>query len=107
MKVNLIKEAVYELNEKKNSQVPFDVFVKMASVDVAKSSGNTFPKVRIFENIEEFKTFENFEDYDTTKDVHILKNGNICVFLKEDNGNLNQTIEDGTTHTEENTGKES
>lgn len=110
MKVNLIKEAVYDLNEKKSSQVPFDAFAKMACVDFTKTSGNALPKVRIFETIDEFKQSENFEQYDTTKDVHILKNGQFCVFLKEEKTDVvlsNGESDNATADTKEDTAEES
>lgn len=111
MKVNLIKEAVYDLPEKKCSQVPFDVFVKMSSVNLSAVNGNNFPRVRIFENIDEFKQTENFDQYDSTKYVHIMKNGQICIFLKENESDVileesKEVVDNGTTNSEENTGEE-
>lgn len=109
MKVNLIKEAVYDLNEKKSSRVPFEAFVKMASVDAKLASGEMLPKVRIFETIDEFKQSEDYNRYDETKDVFILKNGQFCVFLKEETSVAdlnNEEIKDVATHSQEDTTEE-
>lgn len=87
MKVNLIKEANYDLNESKSSKIPFDTFLKMCGT-ANESSPSTIdlPDVRIFSNIEEFKELSKtcIDKFDTTKNVYILSNGNFCVFLKKD-----------------------
>lgn len=87
MKVNLIKEATYDLNENKSSKIPFDTFIKMCGTTVNKENTieEKFPDVRIFASIEEFKSLPNsvMDKFDTTKDVYILSNGNFCVFMNE------------------------
>ena len=83
MKVILIKEAEYELNEEKSTKIPFGTFCKMSAVDTGLGKGNSYPKVRIFSDINEFKNVENFTMYDSSKDVYILPSGQFCVFLKE------------------------
>lgn len=87
MKVNLIKEATYDLNENKSSKIPFDTFIKMCGTTVNKENTieEKFPDVRIFASIEEFKALPNsvMDKFDTTKDVYVLSNGNFCVFMNE------------------------
>lgn len=83
MKVNLIKEAEYNLNEDKCSKIPFDTFVKMSGIDTTLSKGNAYQKVRIFKDINEFKNAENVSLYDNTKDVYVLSDGQFLIFLKD------------------------
>ena len=83
MKVNLIKKAEFDLNESKCVKIPFDTFCKMASVDLGAGHDNSYPTVRVFANIEEFKKSENFSDYDSTQDVLVHNNGQIFVTIKD------------------------
>lgn len=109
MKVKLIKEAEYELNEEKSTKVPFGTFCKMSAVDIDLCHDNSYPKVRIFSDINEFRNAENFVLYDNTKDVYILSNGQFCVFLKEKEEIL-PTLEktkNESTNSKENTIKKS
>ena len=82
MKVNLIKKAEFDLNESKCVKIPFDTFCKMASADLDTVHDNSYPTVRVFANIEEFKKAENFIDYDSTQDVLVHNNGQIFVTIK-------------------------
>ena len=54
----------------------------MASVDLGAGHNNSYPTVRVFANIEEFKKSENFSDYDSTQDVLVHNNGQIFVTIK-------------------------
>ena len=83
MKVNLIKKAEFDLNESKCVKIPFDTFCKMASADLDAVHDNSYPTVRVFANIEEFKKSENFSDYDSTQDVLVHNNGQIFVTIKD------------------------
>lgn len=83
MKVNLIKKAEFDLNESKCVKIPFDTFCKMASADLGAGHDNSYPTVRVFANIEEFKKSENFGDYDSTQDVLVHNNGQIFVTIKD------------------------
>ena len=83
MKVNLIKKAEFDLNESKCVKIPFDTFCKMASVDLGAGHNNSYPTVRVFANIEDFKKSENFSDYDSTRDVLVHNNGQIFVTIKD------------------------
>ena len=83
MKVNLIKKAEFDLNESKCVKIPFDTFCKMASADLGAVHDNSYPTVRVFANIEEFKKSENFSDYDSTQDVLVHNNGQIFVTIKD------------------------
>lgn len=105
MKVNLIKEAVYELNEEKSTKIPFDTFCKLSAVDGRYKSGNTYPKVRIFSSIDEFRECGKLDNLDNTKDVYVLQNGQFCAFLKEDDTTvtIEEKSENGTTDTKEST----
>lgn len=54
MKVNLIKEAYYEINEKKSSNLPFMTFMKMCGTTldgIEEKNANLVspPNVRIFQ----------------------------------------------------------
>lgn len=83
MKVNLIKEASYELNEDKTTKINFDVFCKMTNGSKTQGiAGVSAPNVRIFSSIEEFVN-SDLNLFDETKDVYVLPNGNFCVFFKE------------------------
>lgn len=104
MKVNLIKEAVYELNEEKSTKIPFDTFCKLSAVDGKSVSGNTYPKVRIFSSIDEFRECGKLDNLDSTKDIFVLANGQFCAFIKEDESVVdlkNEIKQDGTTNTKE------
>lgn len=80
MKVKLIKVADYDLDESKTVKMDYDVFRKM--VGGMEGEGMPCRSMRVFSNIEEFKSCDE-RDLDTSESVHVLKNGNICVFLKE------------------------
>lgn len=88
MKVNLIKEANYDLNELRSSKIPFDTFLKMCGAADKKEEMLTeeLPNVRIFASIDDFKalSLNAINKFDNTKDVYILSNGNFCVFMKDD-----------------------
>lgn len=87
MKVNLIKEANYDLNENKSSKIPFDTFLKMCGAADKKEEALTeeLPNVRIFASIDDFKALplNAIKKFDDTKDVYVLSNGNFCVFMKD------------------------
>lgn len=116
MKVNLIKEANYDLNESKSSKIPFDTFLKMccATMDGKQpisSLTEELPNVRIFASIEEFKELPKtcMDKFDTNKNVYILSNGNFCVFLKKDNDKyavIEKVEKNVTTSTKKNTENE-
>lgn len=89
MKVNLIKEAYYEINEKKSSNLPFMTFMKMCGTTldgIEEKNANLVspPNVRIFSKIDDFRSLSKSEldKFDTTKDVIVLPTGDFCVFLK-------------------------
>lgn len=92
MKVNLIKEAYYEINEKKSSNLPFITFMNMCNMCGTTLKGSeqndnnlvSPPNVRIFSKIDDFRSLSKSEldKFDTTKDVIILPTGDFCVFLK-------------------------
>ena len=89
MKVNLIKEAYYEINEKKSSNLPFMTFMKMCGITLDGSEQKDInlvspPNVRIFSKIDDFRSLSKSEldKFDTTKDVIVLPTGDFCVFLK-------------------------
>ena len=89
MKVNLIKEAYYEINEKKSSNLPFMTFMKMCGTTLDGSEEKDInlvspPNVRIFSKIDDFRSLSKSEldKFDTTKDVIVLPTGDFCVFLK-------------------------
>lgn len=97
MKVNLIKEAYYEINEKKSSYLPFGTFMKMCGVtpngkEQSDDSVVTPPNVRFFSKIDDFRslTKSELDKFDTTKDVIILPSGEICVFLKLTQDNITE-----------------
>lgn len=117
MKVNLIKEANYELNENKSSKIPFDTFIKMCGATTSDNSNITaeLPDARIFASIEEFKALPSnvVDKFDTTKDVYVLSNGNFCVFLKGESNTVDvksvtpkQVVNNATTNTKKNTESE-
>lgn len=107
MKVNLIKEASYELNGDKTTKINFDVFCKMTNVGKTQyvSDGNT-PNVRIFSSIEEFVN-SDLNLFDETKDIYILQNGNFCVFFKENFQTNTEKIINEPTDTKESKGEKS
>lgn len=111
MKVNLIKEAEYNLNEDKCSKIPFDTFVKMSGIDTSLSKGNAYKKVRFFKDINEFKNAENISLYDSTKDVFVLPDGQFLIFLKDETNVttlISKSLKDnGTTDTKGDTEKKS
>ena len=97
MKVNLIKEAYYEINEKKSSFLPFSTFMKMCGVtpngkEQSDDSIVTPPNVRFFSKIDDFRslTKSELDKFDTSKDVIILPSGEICVFLKLTQDNITE-----------------
>lgn len=116
MKVNLIKEANYDLNESKSSKIPFDTFLKMCGTTM--DGKQTIPSlteelsdVRIFSSIEEFKELPKIcmDKFDTSKNVYILSNGNFCVFLKKDSNKdtvIEKVEKNATTSTKKNTESE-
>lgn len=105
MKVNLIKEAVYELNEEKSTKIPFDTFCKLSAADSKNVSGNAYPKVRIFSSIDEFRECGKLDFLDENKDVYVLTNGQFCVFLKGEEAKTSDITEkkDESTNSEKNT----
>lgn len=117
MKVNLIKEAEYELNESKCSKMPFDVFCRMSGYAAAQrgETEGSLPSVRIFANIDEFRKSGDSGKYDSTKDVFVLSNGQFCIFLKggeikEDKpakpkAGKQEAVQDEPTNTEEDKGQ--
>lgn len=109
MKVKLVKVADYELDESKTTKIKYDIFEKMVGetkCDVTEDCR----KMRVFASLDEFKSC-NKNKIDTTQDVHILKNGNVCVFLKDASAfyvskkDFSQFIGDATADTEENKGE--
>ena len=92
MKVKLIKEAYYDINEKKASNLPFMTFMKFMKMCWTTLEGSeqkdinlvSPPNVRIFSNIDEFRSLSKSEldKFDTTKNVIVLPTGDFCVFLK-------------------------
>lgn len=105
MKVNLIKEAEYELNEEKCTKINFDTFSKMTNAKAFDQQSTTIPNVRIFSSVDEFRDC-NLEMFDTTKDVYVLSNGQFCVFLKGKCEQSKKTNTDESTNTEESKRKE-
>lgn len=114
MKVNLIKEANYDLNESKSSKIPFDTFIKMCgtTTDVIDGLEEKLPDVRIFASIDEFKALPKsvMGKFDTTKEVYVLSNGNFCVFMKGDDtsaktdtATTKKVEKNATTSTQKNT----
>ena len=57
MQVNLIKEAFYELDDKKATSIPFETFINMLNMCGVTMNGNgsdkydNIPNVRLFTNI--------------------------------------------------------
>lgn len=90
MKVNLIKEAYYEINDKKSLKVPFDAFLKMCGTTLEGSQKTeeeiALPNLRLFSTIEDFRALskQEMDKLDNAKDVIMLPTGNFCVFLKDD-----------------------
>ena len=113
MKVNLIKEAIYELDDAKTSSIPLKTFLKLSSIneDEEQKPNEKLRNVRIFASIEEFR--ENYTPgvYDENEMVKILSNGQFCLFLKDDieptgttKTGANKNV---TTNTKEDTTKKS
>lgn len=112
MKVNLIKEATYDLNENKSSKIPFETFIKLCVMDnddnKSSITPSELPDVRIFSNIDEFRLLSksDIEKFDNSKNVYVLSNGNFCVFLKRDEieakGVTLESKKDAATDTEKN-----
>lgn len=102
MKVILVNEAEYELNEEKMQKMSFDTFKLVTDNSFANSNEATFPKVRVFKNMGEFNRIVNdkeIETFDTSKEILLSPKGNIFIFLKDNT--------DATTNTEENTTEQS
>lgn len=98
MKVILVNEAEYELNDEKMQKMSFDTFKLVTDNSFANQNASSFQKVRVFKNMGEFNRIVNdkeMETFDTTKEVLLSPKGNIFMFLKES--------VDAAANTEENT----
>lgn len=87
MKVLLVNEAEYELNEGKMTKMPFEMFNLMRDRRNITKSDN-IQRVRVFKSMEEFNstvTDKDINTFDETKDVLVSKGGNIFLFLKDTN----------------------
>ena len=87
MKVLLVNEAEYELNEGKMTKMPFEMFNLMRDRRNITKSDN-MQRVRVFKSMEEFNSTVTDKDinmFDETKDVLVSKGGNIFLFLKDTN----------------------
>ena len=85
MKVLLVNEAEYELNEGKMTKMPFEMFNLMRDRRNITKSDN-IQRVRVFKSMEEFNstvTDKDINTFDETKDVLVSKGGNIFLFLKD------------------------
>lgn len=96
MKVNLIKEAEYELDVDKCSKIPFEAFMKMTNVKI-NCEPNPLPNVLIFNSVDDFKNYHNNDNFDTMENIYVANNGKIFVFLKKE-----ITTSDESADTEEN-----
>lgn len=109
MQVNLIKEAFYELDDKKATSIPFETFINMCGVTMNGNGSdryNNIPNVRLFTNVEEFKGISKteMESLDTSQNVLVLPKGNFCIRLKDKPQITTKNKKhDGTTSTEKNT----
>lgn len=114
MKVNLIKEAYYDINEKKSSKLPFNTFMKMCGTSLEGNQQSneksatevTPPNVRIFSKIDDFRLLskKEIDKLDTTQDVIVLPSGDFCIFLKSsDENEVNSADNTDKAITEENT----
>lgn len=92
MTINLINVASYDLNEEKVSTIPLAVFCKLTGYK-GDATHEKHPTARLFKTQEDFikLSSEELTEFDSTKDVHVLNNGQFLIFLK-----------DGATNTEEN-----
>lgn len=102
MKVLLVNEAEYELNEGKMTKMPFKMFNLMRDRRNIMKSDN-MQRVRVFKSMEEFNstvTDEDINTFDETKDVLVSKGGNIFLFLKDTT--YNSETDNATANPEEN-----
>lgn len=99
MKVNLIKEAEYEIDVEKCSEIPLQTFMKMSNTKINVKT-NGLPDALVFTSIDEFKAYQHNENFDENKNVLVMNNGRIFVFLKKD-----VCVSDESTDTKENTDK--
>lgn len=103
MKVLLVNEAEYELNESKMTKMSFEMFNLMRDRrNITKS--DDLRRVRVFKTMEEFNstvTDKDISTFDETNDVLVSKNGNIFLFLKEHSHNTEE-VENVTTNSKEN-----
>ena len=85
MQVNLIKEAEFDFNAEKYSNIPFNTFTNLIELkpDEVKSKNNNLLQVQLFENVAEFKKCYQPGVYDETKGVHVTNKGQIFLFLKQ------------------------
>lgn len=106
MKVNLIKEATYELHEEKLSKLSFKAFCTMANTSSIAPSQEVIekrPDVMALSNIDEFKKIVSeggLDNFDQTKDVYFMPDGKILMYLAP-SGTVNN-VTNGTTNTQEN-----
>ena len=102
MKVLLVNEAEYELNESKMTNMPFEMFNLMRDKrNITKS--DDLRRVRVFKSMEEFNstvTDKDINTFDETKDVLVSKGGNIFLFLKEHSYNIKE-VEDVAANSKE------
>ena len=104
MKVLLVNEAEYELNEGKMTKMPFEMFNLMRDRrNITKS--DDFRRVRVFKSMEEFNstvTDKDISTFDETKDVLVSKGGNIFLYIKEQDYNAEEGAGNAAADTEEN-----
>lgn len=102
MFVRLINSAHYEIKENKGTTMPFETLFNMCGGTLGDvASKEEIECVRLFKTIDELRSCssEEIEELDREKDVRIMPNGQILVFLKNKNNNA-------TTATKEDKGKQ-
>ena len=104
MRVLLVNEAEYELNEGKMTKMPFEMFNLMRDRrNITKS--DDLRRVRVFKSMEEFNstvTDKDINTFDETKEVLVSKGGNIFLFLKDTTYNSESGTDNVTANPEEN-----
>ena len=86
MKVNLIKEAVYDLTaeEGKYTAIPSELFKNLIDYNsVMCENSEKLPKVMMFNTKDDYKKYCGDAVFDDAKDILINAKGQVFVHLKE------------------------
>lgn len=83
MKVRLLKEAGYDFDGEKFTELPYEVFSTLVG-ETNVGNDDKWPKMVMFENKSDYIEHGSHFDIDTNKSVYVMKERIFCFLREED-----------------------